>query len=99
MPFALSQWFRRNQLTDPQKTVLAALLEGWTLKSHRTLDGQKMYRLHALTGEIVEVEDGVVGNLAAAKLLQSNQKFPAATYLLTQKGQIAALRFRESAKG
>ncbi len=98
MPFTLFHWLRRNRLTDPQKTVLRALLEGWTLKSHRTLDGQKSYRLHGLTGEIIEIADGVVDGLAAAKLLQSNQKFPAATYLLTEKGQILATRFRESAR-
>lgn len=98
MPFTLSRWFRRNRLTDPQKTVLRALLEGWTLKSHRTLDGQKAYRLHALAGEVVEVADSTVEGLAAAKLLQSNQKFPAATYLLTDKGRLFAMRFRESAR-
>lgn len=98
MPFALSQLFRRNRLTDPQQAVLAALLEGWTLKSHRTLDGQKAYRLHALNGEVVEVADGAVDSLVAAQLVQSNLKFPAATYLLTQKGQMTALRFRDSAK-
>jgi len=98
MRIALSRLFRRNRLTAPQQAVLAALLEGWTLKSHRTLDGQKAYRLHALDGEVIEVADGVVDSLAAAKILQSNQKFPAATYLLTQKGQNAALRFRESVK-
>ncbi|MBX3053311.1 MAG: hypothetical protein KF753_17640 [Caldilineaceae bacterium] len=98
MRFTLSRLFRRNRLTDPQQAVLAALLEGWTLKSHRTLDGQKAYRLHGLNGEIIDVADGVVDGLAAAKLLQSNQKFPAATYLLTQKGHSLATRFRESAK-
>lgn len=98
MRFALSRLFRRNRLTAPQQAVLAALLEGWTLKSHRTLDGQKIYRLHALNGEIVEVADGVVDSLVTAQLLQSNLKFPAATYLLTQKGHSLATRFRESAK-
>ncbi|MCL4833030.1 MAG: hypothetical protein KJZ86_11335 [Caldilineaceae bacterium] len=98
MRTALSRLFRRNQLTDSQKAVLTALGEGWTLKSHRTLDGQKAYRLHGLNGESVEVADGVVDGLVGAKLLQSNQKFPAATYLLTQKGQAAAARFRESAR-
>jgi len=96
--FRLLKRFRRNRLTDPQRAVLAALLEGWTLKSHRTLDGQKVYRLHGLDGEVIEVADGVVDSLAAAKFLQSNQKFPAATYLLTQKGHSLATRFRESAK-
>ena len=88
MPFALSQLFRRNRLTDPQKAVLAALRQGWTLKSHRTLDGQKAYRLHALTGEVIEVADATVNGLAAAALIQSNQKFPAATYLLTERGRL-----------
>jgi len=98
MRFALSRLFRRNRLTDPQQAVLAALLEGWTLKSHRTLDGQKTCRLHGLSGEIVEVKDGVVDGLAAAALIQSNQKFPAATYLLTDEGNRLANRFWESAK-
>ncbi len=95
MGFALSRLFRRNQLTDPQQAVLTALLKGWTLKSHRTLDGQKVYRLHGLSGEVKEVADGAVDTLVAAQLVQSNLKFPAATYLLTQKGQATALRFRE----
>lgn len=90
---AVSNLFKPNRLTDPQKAVLTALREGWTLKSHRTLDGQKVYRLHALNGEVIEVTDAVIDSLATAKLLQSNQKFPAATYLLTQKGQVAATRF------
>ena len=98
MPFTLFWWFRRNRLTDPQKTVLRALLEGWTLKSHRTLDGQKVYRLHALSEEVIEVADTTVDGLVAAKLIQSNLKFPAATYLLTDKGHLCATRFRESAR-
>lgn len=91
----LLQRFHRKRLTDLQKAVLAALWEGWTLKSHRTLDGQKVYRLHGLSGEVKEVADGAVDTLVAAQLVQSNLKFPAATYLLTQKGQATALRFRE----
>ncbi len=98
MLFSLFFWFRRNRLTDPQKRVLSALLEGWTLKSHRTLNGQKVYRLHALSEEVIEVADTAVDGLAAAKLIQSNQKFPAATYLLTDEGNRLANRFREATR-
>jgi len=88
--------FRRTHLTDPQNELLRALLDGWTLKSHRTLDGQKAYRLHGLHGEEVEIADAVVDGLSAVDLIQSNLKFPAATYLLTNRGRSLAVQFRES---
>ncbi len=92
------QWLHRNRLTGPQKELLRALLDGWTLKSHRTLDGEKTYRLHGLSGEEVEIVDGLVDDLAGADLIQSNLKFPAATYLLTNRGRSLAARFQEAAR-
>lgn len=70
--------------------VLRALAEGWMLKSHRYLDGTKVFRLHALTGELVTVDGKVVEALVKQQLVTSNQKFPAATYLLTEKGRALA---------
>ena len=71
--------------------ILSALLNGATLKSHRYLDGVKIYQLHFLNGAVESVDKHVVETLQAQGLLYSNQKFPAATYLFTQQGRAAAL--------
>ncbi len=76
----------RKTLSAPQKRVLRALVCGWTLKSHRYLDGGKQYRLHPLTGESIPVSAKVARSLLGKGLLHSNQKFPAATLLLTARG-------------
>lgn len=84
--------FWKNQMGKAEQVVLVALADGWTLKSHRTLDGEKHYRLHSLDGAVADVEPSVVERLTARRYLQSNQKFPAATYLLTEKGRDFAQR-------
>jgi hypothetical protein len=62
---------------------------GWTLKAHRYLDGRKEYRLHSLEGEIEVVAPATVQSLAERGLIDSNKKFPAATFWLTDKGRAA----------
>jgi hypothetical protein len=79
-----------TRLSRQQKRVLRTLAEGWTLKSHRYLSGVKVYRLHALDGRSQIVPRRVIAALREGGLLFSNQKFPAATYLLTPKGRQAA---------
>ncbi|RME61774.1 MAG: hypothetical protein D6790_07290 [Caldilineae bacterium] len=73
-----------------ERQVLAAMAAGWMLRSHRDLDGAKTYRLHALSGAERPVSPSVVEKLVAQGLIQSNQKFPVATYLLTERGRRAA---------
>ena len=63
---------------------------GQTLKAHRYLDGRKEYRLHALTGESELVAGSTVAALVEGGLIDSNKKFPAATFWLTDKGRAAA---------
>lgn len=72
-----------------QRQLLQAIGAGWTLKSHRYLDGEKHYRLHSLDGKVVEVPAGVVERLLSQNFIYSNQKFPAATFGLTDKGREA----------
>ena len=69
--------------------VLRALGAGWALRSHRSLDGAKCYRLHPPPGEGVaqDVPWELVVALREQRLVDSNKKFPSATYLLTDKGQ------------
>lgn len=75
-------------LTAAEKRVLLAIARGWTLKSHRYLDGEKEYRLHPLDeGDVQPVAWETVDGLRERGLIDSNKKFPAATYLLTDKGR------------
>ena len=73
---------------DPQ-TLLHVMAKGATLKVHRTLDGAKEYRLHHLDGGVEAVEAQLVDRLVQRGWLDSNMKFPAATFLLTPAGRAA----------
>lgn len=77
-------------LTVEQQRVLARMRSGWTLKAHRDLEGGKYYWLHPLAGERLAVRAATVEALVAGGLIDSNKKFPAATFWLTPKGQAAA---------
>jgi len=74
-----------------QARVLAALLHGSCLKVHRTLDGDKIYRL-ATPDQAHSEEIGaeIAAALEQKNLIASNMKFPAATFLLTDKGVLLA---------
>ncbi len=75
------------RLSTPQRTLLIALQAGDRLKVQRTLDGAKVYRLHARDdAAFVEIAATAVDSLVRAGLIESNMKFPAATFLLTDKG-------------
>ena len=68
---------------------MLAMAGGATLKVHRTLDGRKEYRLHHLQGGSDSVEPALVDRLLQRGWLDSNMKFPAATFLLTDAGRTA----------
>ena len=73
-------------LTPAQVELLQAIASGLTLKSHRDLEGHKEYRLHTLDGQSTLVAWEDVAALQSANLIDSNKKFPAATYWLTNSG-------------
>ena len=81
-----------NALSPSQTRLLDALLLGETLKSHRYLDGNKEYRLHPLNGEDTLVPWHDVSQLEEKGLLLSNQKFPAATLILSNQGRRVAAK-------
>ncbi len=81
------------RLTAAQQQLLLALQAGNSLKVARTLDGEKVYRLYTPDGTRDEhVPAALVQRLEQAGLIESNMKFPAATFLLTDKGATAAAR-------
>lgn len=75
------------QLSAETAAVLVRLAQGDYLKSHRYLDGTKVFQLHALNGGTTDIPRQVVDVLLNNELVSSNQKFPAATYMLTAQGR------------
>jgi len=69
------------------------MADGCALKSHRDVEGRKVFQLHAPDGTAEAVTWSVVEDLQEGRLIDSNKKFPAATYWLTEKGRevLAAL--------
>ncbi|MGH2536234.1 MAG: hypothetical protein ACRDHL_02445 [Candidatus Promineifilaceae bacterium] len=75
------------RLSAAERQLLAAIAAGRFLKAHRTLDGRKTYRLHTAQGDSEPVVAEVVARLSELGLMGSNQKFPVATYWLTESGR------------
>lgn len=87
------------RFSAPQRALLIALQAGDRLQVQRTLDGAKVYRLHAHDGaDAHEVAGAIVDGLVRAGLLESNMKFPVATFLLTDKGRAAVKTITGSAQ-
>ena len=86
------------KLSPTQNNVLRALISGSTLKAHRYLSGAKVYRLHALDGSAKTVRRPTVDCLRREGLIDSNKKFPAATYLLTETGKTVAERLSDATR-
>ena len=76
-----------KHLRNEHKQLLQAMAAGAMLKVHRTVDGGKVYRLHPLSVAAgVLVAEADVTRLQEFGLVESNMKFPAAVFLLTEKG-------------
>ncbi len=92
-------------ITHYQKKLMLAIAQGDTLKSHRDLDGGKVYKLWRPSEReeapvlVTEVPYRTVQRLLDRKLLTTNQKFPAATFLLTNKGQQKVKQWQSSLRG
>jgi hypothetical protein len=74
-------------LTLEQRNLLRAMANGSTLKVHRYLDGTKEYRLQTLDRATEIVARSDVEVLQEQGLIDSNKKFPAATFWLTEAGR------------
>ncbi|MEM7800082.1 MAG: hypothetical protein AAF633_12895 [Chloroflexota bacterium] len=77
------------RVTQKERKLLEKIAAGGTLKSHRDINGIKKYVLYN-RGHVEEaVSYNLVQALLRKNLLTTNQKVPAATFLLTTKGQKA----------
>ena len=86
------------KLSKTHKRVLLALAQGCSLKSHRYLDGSKVYQLHPVDRPVQTVRRTTVDALLEHRLIDSNKKFPAATCWLTEKGKALAAALEEPEK-
>ncbi|MBI3241532.1 MAG: hypothetical protein HYZ49_04480 [Chloroflexi bacterium] len=85
-------------LSNAQQKLLLAIADGHFLKAHRDVNGGKVYKLHPLEGEAQEVAPADVEALGEAGLIDSNKKFPAATFWLTERGKAAIAGITEGQK-
>ena len=83
-------WFLRWRLSTSDFELIGKLSDGYLLKSHRNIEGQKRYALYSPDGEETERSWRQVQKLLKLKIITTNQKFPAATFLLTNLGQSLA---------
>ena len=75
-------WRRwRYRLSMEQRELVLALREGYVL------DGRKEYRLYDGPTAIRDVATAEVEALQRARLLDSNMKFPAAMFFLSEQGR------------
>lgn len=86
----LKPLLRPAALSAQEIMLLQGLVNGCTLKSHRDLDGHKIYQLHPLVGPAQSISYHTVKQLQRRGFIAGNHKFPAATYLLTDKGKRVA---------
>lgn len=76
-----------SRLHPNSERILVALATGSTLKSHRNIEGDKQFILHHIDGTSQPLDLTDVDPLKRCAAIDSNKKFPAETYLLTQCGR------------
>lgn len=74
-------------LSNAQQQLLRQIANGRTLKVHRDLEGHKVYQLHNLDGHAEPIGRELAEALIELGLIDSNKKFPAATFWLTDTGR------------
>jgi hypothetical protein len=76
-----------SALSPEQAELLQQLNNGQVLKVHRDLEGRKDFALISPAGTSSSVSRELVEALVQQRLIDSNKKFPAATYWLTDRGR------------
>jgi len=90
MPCPLVNFYNFMQkLLRQEKNLLRLMTEGSMLRSHRDLDGNKSYQLNAPDGSQSQIKYKFIKKITRKNYISSNQKFPVATFSLTQKGKNA----------
>jgi predicted MarR family transcription regulator len=78
---------------DPaQLDLLRKIANGARLKDQRDIEGRKWFTLYNADDSHTRIDAALVESLVTAGLIDSNKKFPAATYWLTEKGKNISAR-------
>lgn len=78
---------KKMSLSKEHLRILKSMSNQHFLKSHRDIEGNKSYQLHPLRGEPEQVNPKIVEDLRNQRYIDSNKKFPVATFWLTEKGK------------
>lgn len=81
------------RLSQLHRRLLSTMTGRGFLKAHRDLEGIKTYKLHLLDGGVELVPPAAVAYLVDHGLIDSNKKFPAATFWLTKLGEETLKKF------
>jgi hypothetical protein len=96
-PTGASLQWKAMTISSTQQYLLLAIAGDNFLKAHRDIEGNKTYLLHPLQGEPETVEGDEVQGLVNDGFIDSNKKFPAATFWLTEKGKQVVAQLRNQA--
>lgn len=77
-------------LTEPQRRLIAQIAGGARLKDHRDIEGGKRFTLTLDAAAETVIAPALVEELVKRGLIDSNKKFPSATYWLTDAGKRVA---------
>lgn len=87
---AKGSWVDGVWLTNKQQQIVIAVFQGSALRSQRDIEGGKIYELRGKTSS-QPIPRKIVLDLRKKRLIETNHKFPSATFLLTTDGlKIAA---------
>jgi len=85
-----------GKLTTAEESILIAMFQGCSVRSHRDIEGNKQYLLHLNeTDPPRPIDPKIVPHLRELRLIETNHKFPASTYLLTGKGNQLATKLAD----
>lgn len=90
LPITSERMKDHRALSGPQRRLLVQIAGGARLKDHRDIEGGKRYTLTVDTADAIMVEAHKVEGLVERGLIDSNKKFPSATYWLTEAGKRVA---------
>ena len=88
-------WIDGVWLSAEEQQTLVAVHHGDALRSQRDIEGQKRYELRGDSTVCVSRE--AVLNLRKKRLVETNHKFPSATFLLTTRGREIAMILTDDA--
>ena len=87
--FLRGKWIEGVRLSEEQQHTLIAVYQGAALRSQRDIEGGKRFELRKET-DATPVSRSTILDLRTKGLIETNHKFPSATFLLTTAAEATA---------